>query len=155
MTDGYRRQVFPGAVLEQIEQAVRQCESRHAGQIRFVIEAALPWSALVAKQSARERAVETFALQRVWDTAHNNGVLIYVLLADRDVEIVADRGVAGGIVAADEWERCCRVMEEHFRAGRYEAGAIAGVEAVAAVLARHPPGARADANELPDRPVVL
>ncbi|MFA5940144.1 MAG: TPM domain-containing protein [Sinimarinibacterium sp.] len=155
MSDWQRRRAFPDAVLERIEQAVRECEGRHAGQIRFVVETALPWAAVWGDQPARERALELFAAQRVWDTEYNNGVLIYVLLADRDVEIVADRGVAGGIVAPGEWESCCRIMEEHFRAGRFEAGAIAGIDAVAAALARHPPGPRTAGNELSDRPVVL
>ena len=77
-----------------------------------------------------------------------------VLLADRDVEIVADRGVAGGVVSAAQWEACCQVMESRFRTGAFREGAIAGIEAVAAVLARHPPG-RAAGNELPDAPALL
>ncbi|MEQ1438345.1 TPM domain-containing protein [Fontimonas sp. SYSU GA230001] len=149
------RRRFGADTLAAIERAVRDCETRHAGEIRFAVEAALPLGNLWRGQAPRERAIDVFAQLRVWDTEHNNGVLIYVLLADRDVEIVADRGVAGGVVATDEWERCCRIMEDHFRAGRFREGAIAGIEAVADVLARHPPGPRSRANELPDRPVVL
>ncbi|SFF65148.1 TLP18.3, Psb32 and MOLO-1 founding protein of phosphatase [Fontimonas thermophila] len=153
--DWWLRRTFPPSALAAIERAIRACEERHAGEIRFVVETALPWAALRRGVTPRERALEVFALQGVWDTEHNNGVLIFVLLADRDVEIVADRGVAGGRVAAAEWEACCRVMEQHFREGRFLQGAIAGIEAVAEVLRRHPPGRKGPANELPDAPVVL
>jgi uncharacterized membrane protein len=148
------RRGFDVDTLAAIEQAVRRCEAQHSGQIRFAVEAALPLSALWRNQTPRERAVEVFSELRVWDTEHNNGVLIYLLLADHDVEIVADRGVAGGAVSQQEWDACCRVMEQHFRAGAFRAGAVAGIEAVAAVLARHPQGPRGT-NELPDAPAVL
>ena len=146
---------FPRAALQAIEQAVKRLEGRHPGEIRFAVEAALPIADVLAGVTPRERAIEVFSRLRVWDTEHNNGVLIYVLLADRDVEIVADRGVAGGRVAASEWEAVCRGMEQAFREGRFEAGAIAGLEAAAEVLARHPPGRPDVGNELPDAPVVL
>ncbi len=149
------RKRFDAATLSAIEQAVRDCESRHAGEIRFAVEAGLSLSALWHDQSPQDRAVEVFSELRVWDTEHNNGVLIYVLLADRDVEIVADRGVAGGAVPQAEWEACCRIMEAHFHGGRFREGAMAGVAAVAEVLARHPPGAPGRRNELPDKPVIL
>lgn len=148
------RRRFGNDALAAIESAVRRVEAQHAGQIRFAVEAGLSLPALWRDQGPRERAIEVFSELRVWDTEHNNGVLIYVLLADRDVEIVADRGIAGGIVPAGEWEACCRIMEQHFRAGAFGDGAVAGIEAVAAVLARHPPGRRAG-NELPDAPVLL
>ncbi|WP_028081735.1 TPM domain-containing protein [Solimonas soli] len=155
MSPWQTRRRFPPATREAITAAVRACEVRHPGEIRFAVEGALPLSRLCAGLSPRDRAVELFAQLRVWDTEHNNGVLIYVLLADRDVEIVADRGVGDARVPPDEWRACCRLMEEHFRAGRFEQGAVAGIEAVAAVLARYPP-ARPDAgNELPDAPVFL
>jgi uncharacterized membrane protein len=149
------QRVFPQRTLDAVEAAVRASEARHPGQIRFVVEGCLAPSSLWRGKTPRQRAVEVFSELRVWDTEHNNGVLVYVLLADRDVEIVADRGVARGRVAADEWEQCCRIMEAQFRDGRFEAGAIAGVEAVAAVLARHPAGARDADNPLPDAPTVL
>jgi hypothetical protein len=149
------RRLFPAAVLDAIERAVRDCESRHPGEIRFVIEGALPLADLFEGIHPRERAVELFSDLRVWDTEHNNGVLIYVLLADRDVEIVADRGVAGGRVPVTEWEACCRVIESHYKAGRFEAGSIAGIEAVAAVLARFPPDRPDVGNEMPNAPVLL
>jgi uncharacterized membrane protein len=149
------RRSFPARTLARIEQAIKDCEQRHAGQIRFAVEAALPAHRVRAGCTPRQRALEVFAQLGVWDTEHNNGVLVYVLLADRAVEIVADRGVAGGRVAAGEWQAACRLMEQHFRAGAFEPGAVAGIEAVAEVLARHPPGARGPGNELPDAPVLL
>lgn len=149
------RRSFDADTLAAIEQAVKACESRHAGEIRFAVEASLSPGALWRGQTPRERAIEVFSTLRVWDTEHNNGVLIYVLLADHDVEIIADRGVGQPRVPAAAWESCCRVMESHFRAGRFRDGAVAGVEAVATVLAGYPPN-RADAgNELPDAPAVL
>ncbi|MFT4047745.1 MAG: TPM domain-containing protein [Solimonas sp.] len=149
------RAIFPPSTRAAIEAAVRACESRHPGEIRFAVEAALPLSRLWAGVTPRRRAAELFAQLRVWDTEHNNGVLIYVLLAERGVEIVADRGVGDARVPPAEWQTCCRLIEDHFRAGRYEQGAVAGVEAVAAVLAKYPPARPDVGNELPDAPVFL
>lgn len=150
------RRSFPPQALAAIEQAVRACEARHAGEIRFAVETALDPVELWRGVQPRQRAEEAFARLRVWDTEHNNGVLIYLLLADHDVEIVADRGVAGARVPPAEWEQCCQVMEQHFRVGRFREGAVAGIEAVADVLARHgPPGPADVGNELPDRPALL
>jgi uncharacterized membrane protein len=148
------RRVFPAASLNSIEAAIRESEKTHGGQIRFAVESALHTGPLLRGQSARVRALEVFSGMRVWDTERNNGVLIYLLLADRDVEIVADRGIHARVGAA-EWERICRKMEAHFRAGRFEQGVIGGIRAVSAHLARHYPGDGTRANELPDSPVVL
>jgi uncharacterized membrane protein len=153
------RRQFPDSTLHAITDAVRSCESRHAGEIRFAVEASLHPAAVWRGVTARDRAVEVFSQLRVWDTAHNNGVLIYVLLADRTVEIVADRGVAGGVVAQEEWRAACAPIQQHFREGRFAEGSVAGVNAVADVLARHPPVVPDDGqnrtNELPDEPVLL
>lgn len=149
------RRSFDAATLAAIEQAVKACEARHPGEIRFAIEAALSPAALWRGTTPRERALQVFSELRVWDTEHNNGVLIYVLLADHDVEIIADRGVGEPRVPAARWEECCRVMEAHFRAGRFREGAIAGIEAVAEVLAGYPPNRPDAGNELPDAAVVL
>lgn len=145
---------FPRRTLEAIEDAIRASERTHRGQIRFAVEASLGLPALVAGVTPRRRALEVFAQLGVWDTEENNGVLIYVLLADRDVEIVADRGIARR-VPAQEWETICRRMEAAFRQGRFAEGALTGIEAVGALLARHFPPQGAAANELPDRPVLL
>jgi len=148
------RAAFPAGALRAIEQATKAAEARQSGEVRFVIEHSLPFRRLWRGVTPRARALEVFAQLGVWDTRDNNGVLIYLLLADRDVEIVADRGVGAGQVPQAEWEACCRAMEEHFRAGRFGEGAVAGIEAVAAVLARHPSGPDAG-DELPDRPALL
>ena len=149
------RRHFPAASLQRIEREIGTCEERHSGEIRFAVEAALHPAQLWRGLTPRQRAVEVFAQLRVWDTEHNNGVLIYLLLADRTVEIVADRGVAGGRIAEGEWDAVCRLMEKYFREGEFEDGVVAGIEAVADVLARYPPGAPRTANELPDAPVIL
>jgi uncharacterized membrane protein len=140
--------------MHAIEQAIRDSETMHSGEIRFAVEAALDVGPLLRNQSARERAIDVFSFLRVWDTDQNNGVLVYLLLADRDVEIVADRGIARH-VSSDEWERICRDMETAFREGRFEHGVLAGIRAVSAHLTRHYPGAGGRGDELPNAPVVL
>ena len=145
---------FPAATLDAIQRAVADCERRHRGEVAFVVEAELTTWQLWAEVGSRDRAREVFALHGVWNTEENNGVLVYVLLADRRVEIVADRGIDGRVSQA-EWEAICRMMEGHFRERRYQEGAIAGVEAVAALLERHFPAQGAGRNELGDRPVMI
>jgi uncharacterized membrane protein len=148
------RQHFNPSVLAEIEAATREVESRHSGEIRFVVEAALDGDELWRGLAPRARALQVFSHLGVWDTASNNGVLIYVLFADRDVEIVADRGIAARVSQA-EWEQVCREIEAHYRAGRFAQGSVAGVRAVGALLARHFPGQGADADELPNQPVLM
>jgi uncharacterized membrane protein len=118
------------------------------------IEAALPPSRVIKHHSPRERALEVFGALRVWDTEENCGVLVYLLLADRDVEIVADRGI-DRVVGDRAWQAICERMEEAFRAGRFADGVVAGVSEISALLARHFPREGAGANELSDRPVLL
>jgi uncharacterized membrane protein len=152
------RMLFPVTTLDAIEKAIARAERTHAGEIRFAIETALAPLHIINGMAPRARALEVFAHLRVWDTEHNNGVLIYVQVADRDVEIVADRGFEGRVSPAD-WAAVCRLMEEHFRAGRFEAGSIAGVDAIGSLLTRHfPPNLKAVSqshNQLPDRPTLL
>lgn len=152
-TDGEVAWAFPAGALNAIEAAIKASEAQHAGEIRFVVEAALDGAPLFKGQSPQDRAIEVFAQTRVWDTEHNNGLLIYLLLADHAVEIVADRGIHAE-VGADAWREVCQRMETAFRQSHYEAGVIAGVQAVTQHLARHFPAA-AGANELPDRPLLL
>src|SRR3954471_23085900 len=123
------RTAFPPRTLHAIEQAIKASEATHSGQIRFVVEGALDGAPLLRNQSARARALDLFSHLRIWDTGHNNGVLIYLLLADRDVEIVADRGIDGKVDTA-EWQRICSMMEAEFRKGQYEAGVLKGIAAV-------------------------
>ncbi len=152
------RMRFPNTTLDAIEKAIARVERAHAGEIRFAIETALPPLQVLQGVAPRARALEVFAHLRVWDTERNNGVLIYVQMADRNVEIVADRGFESRVKPA-EWEAVCRLMEEHFRLGRFEMGSVAGVEAVGTLLARHfPPQAAGSPplhNQLPDRPTLL
>ena len=146
---------FPRASLDAIERAVAEQEKRHRGELRVVIEGGLPIQVLVAGRTARERALEHFARLRVWDTEDNAGVLIYVLLADRRVEIVADRGIHAR-VGNTAWETICGAMQQEFAAGRFEAGALSGLAAVSDLLAQHfPARAGENPNELPDAPVVV
>ena len=148
------RRIFPPQVLAAIEQTIRAGEATHSGQVRFVVEGALDGAPLFRDQPARERALDIFSQLRIWDTAHNNGVLIYLLLADRDVEIVADRGIDAKVGAAG-WEKICAEMESNFRAGNFAGGVIKGIQAVSRQLATHFPRHRGGSNELPDTPVVI
>lgn len=152
-TDGAVKRAFAPTALNAIEVAIQASEATHAGEIRFVVEAALDGAPLLRGQSSRERALEVFAQARVWDTEDNNGLLIYLLLADHAVEIVADRGIHAR-VGADAWRQVCERMEAAFHQGDYEGGVIAGVQAVTVHLARHFP-ASANGNELPDRPLLI
>ena len=146
---------FPRATLAVIERAVTGQETRHRGELRVVIEGGLPLAALFAGRSARERALEHFARLRVWDTEDNAGVLIYLLLADRRVEIVADRGIHAR-VGETAWETICGEMQREFAAGRFEAGMLTGLAAVSDLLAQHFPATPGDnPNELPDAPVLV
>lgn len=148
------KRVFPLEVLDRIEQAIRQSETTHSGQVRFVVEGALDGRPLFRNQHARERALDVFSHLRIWDTAHNNGVLIYLLLADRDVEIIADRGIDAKVGAAG-WETICRAMEADFSSGDFERGVIDGIAAVSRELAKHYAPAGPHPNELPDKPGVM
>jgi uncharacterized membrane protein len=148
------RRIFPPQVLAIIEQAIKAGEATHSGQVRFVVEGALDGKPLFRDQPARERALDIFSQLRIWDTAHNNGVLIYLLLADRDVEIVADRGIDAKVGAAG-WQKICAGMEEDFKAGNFSGGVIRGIQAVSQQLAAHFPRRGKGPNELPDAPVVM
>jgi uncharacterized membrane protein len=146
---------FPASALAAIEAAVRAAEANHAGQIRVALEAALPAEDALLNRTPRDRALEVFAQLGVWDTQANNGVLIYVNIADRDMEIVADRGIHAK-AGSGAWETICQAMEAKFRAGDFPGGVIIGVGQVAEQLAAHfPRSGDSPANELPDAPVVL
>jgi uncharacterized membrane protein len=148
------KRCFPEPTLADIEAAISRTEHRHAGEIRFAIEVALePWEALRGRQP-RDRALEVFANLGVWDTQQNNGVLIYVLLADHDVEIVADRGY-NGRVDASEWSAVCETMKRTFGCEEFAGGAVAAVESVGRLIEPHFPLGEQDRNELPNRPALL
>jgi uncharacterized membrane protein len=142
----------------RIEARVSASEARHTGQIRVCIEAGLPISYLRRGATARERAVAMFGKLKVWDTEHNNGVLVYVLLAEHAIEIVADRGIDRHVDAA-AWDAIALQMKEPFRGGDFAAGLDRAIDAVDALLVRHFPRTSGDAsteypNELPDAPVL-
>jgi uncharacterized membrane protein len=139
--------------MAAIEQAIAAGEREHSGEVRFAAEAALDVPALFAGQSARERAIDVFSQLRVWDTAQNNGVLIYLLLADRDIEIVADRGL--NAVSSQDWQTICETMEGRLRQADFEQAIVAGIEAVSHLVARHFPPRAGDRNELADRPAIV
>jgi uncharacterized membrane protein len=140
--------------LSAIEQAIEVSETKHCGEIRVAIEVALDLGALWRLRSARERALEVFAELGIWDTVESNGVLIYVLIAERDVEIVADRGLDGR-VSNGEWGHVCTLIERELAAGRWRDGILVGIEAATTLLAREFPAAARNINERPNRPAVL
>jgi uncharacterized membrane protein len=148
------RRIFPPQALAEIERAIKAGEQTHSGQVRFAVEGALDGKPLFKNQPARERALDIFSQLRIWDTAHNNGVLIYLLLADRQVEIVADRGIDAKVGAAG-WERICTAMQADFKAGNFTGGVVKGIAAVSQQLAAHFPKHGAGPNELSDKPVVI
>jgi uncharacterized membrane protein len=140
--------------MAAIEQEIGAQERRHDGELRFAVEASLPLNDLVAGVTGRERAVELFSRLRVWDTERNTGVLVYLLLADRDVEIVADRGIHRAVGEAG-WAAICGEMREAFRRGEYQSGVIRGVQAISDHLAAHCPPRPENPDELSDRPVIV
>ena len=148
------RRAFPAKALQAIEEATRQSETLHRGQIRFAVEASMEWRPLWRGQTPRSRGREVFSMLGVWDTAENNGVLIYLLLADRHVEIVADRGVHER-AGSPAWEAICRRMEAAFRRGQFEAGVIDGIQAVTGILAREYPASSTMTDELPNQPAII
>ena len=150
---GTRRR-FTAEVLARVEASLKRIESLHAGELRFAIETAFDLPELWYEVTPRQRALQVFGHLGVWDTAGNNGVLIYVLMADHDVEIIADREIAARVPQA-EWNAVCREMESHFRAGRFAEGAESGIAAIGRLLGQHFPGHGRDRDELPNQPVML
>ncbi len=148
------RMAFPPRALRAIGRAIAEQERRHDGELRFAVEASLPFVDLVRGVSARARAVRLFSDLRVWDTEQNCGVLIYLLLADKRVEIVADRGIHRQ-VGETAWEAICGAMQQEFAQRRFQHGVVVGVQAVSDLLAAHYPPRSEKRDELPDRPVVL
>lgn len=154
MTPWRSRVCFSDATMDAIQREVAASEQRHRGEVRFVVEAELATSQLWANLSSRARAIEVFSTLQVWNTEENTGILIYVLLADHKVEVIADRGIQAKVREA-EWRAICEAMQAHFRAGRFEEGALSGVRAAADLLAAHFPALDTNANELPDSPIRM
>ncbi|PUE58558.1 hypothetical protein B9Z44_02465 [Limnohabitans curvus] len=153
-TDWQTRRAFSQKTLYAIENAIHESEQLHDGEIRFAIEGSLNSLHLLKGQSSRERAIEVFSQMRVWDTERNNGVLIYVLLADHAVEIVADRGIHAK-AGEKSWLTICQDMQSNFAKSEFEKGALKGIEALASVIGHHFPSKDKSANELSDAPVML
>ncbi len=147
---------FPPAAMERIAAAIDIGETCHTGEVCFAVESSLHWRDVLSGVQARARAEDAFGRLRVWDTAANNGVLIYLLLADHRIEIVADRGLAP-FVSAEQWRGVCLLMEGRLRAGEHADGVVAGIEAAGDLLAEHFPQepGMPDEDELPDQPVFL
>ncbi|MCF8199871.1 MAG: TPM domain-containing protein [Sulfuritalea sp.] len=148
------RRVFAGNDLAAIGAAIAASENSHRGELRFVVEGPLSLAQLWRGISARMRAVELFSQLGVWDTEENSGILIYVQLVDRRVEILADRGIAAR-VAQTEWDAICREMELDFRAGDWRNGALRALTRAGDLLGQHFPASHNNPNELPDTPLVL
>ena len=149
-----RSRQFSPATLEAIERAVAAGEKTHRGQVRFVVEAELSTGQLWAGITARQRAIDVFSLLRVWDTEENTGVMVYVLLADRKVEIVADRGIHRQ-VGDERWRAICKEIELCYRKDDFLNGSVNGIEKISAELAHCFPARGGEKNEQPDRPVVM
>jgi uncharacterized membrane protein len=143
---------FPEPALLRIEEVVTQAEAGTTGQIRVAIESHLPAIAAWSGYSARERSIDVFSQLRIWDTEHNNGVLIYLLMADKDVEIVADRHIHRAVGSA-VWDSICKRMETHFARSEFEQGVSSGAKEIGELLRTHFPGEAAK-NELPNRPYL-
>ncbi|MEZ0231530.1 MAG: TPM domain-containing protein [Methylophilaceae bacterium] len=148
------KRYFPQSALDRIEAAIRESERLHTGEIRFAVESDLHPLHVVQGKLPRHRAIELFSQLGVWDTAANNGVLIYLLLADHDVEIVADRGIHAHL-GTERWEEICHQMELQFKQGKFEAGILLGIAQISQELQRCFPASGDNPNELPDRPIVL
>jgi len=145
---------FPRAALKRIEAAIKQSEAVHRGELRFAVEAGLHLVPLLRGVTPRQRARQVFAQLNVWDTEHSSGVLIYVQLMDRRIEILADRGISAKVEQA-AWDAVCRRMEDAFRSRRFEQGVLDGIREITVLLGRHFPAHRVNPNELLDKPVVL
>ncbi|MCC5814490.1 MAG: TPM domain-containing protein [Leptospira sp.] len=148
------KKYFPAKSMERITAVISDSEKRHDAEIVFAIEPSIPPFAALKGYSARERSIDVFSNLRVWDTEANNGVMIYLLLADHDIEIVADRGV-NRLAGAEYWEDVCHKMEERFRKGEFLEGVIEGIETITKLLEVHYPKTKGNANELPNKPVIV
>ena len=160
------RRAIPSDMLKRLTQRVAASERRHSGEVRLCVEASLPASYLwrLGKRNpiralARQRAVMMFSKLRVWDTEHNNGVLIYLLLAEQAIEVVADRGIAKN-VSPGQWQNMVGHMSAAFKTGRYEEGLTEALAEISAVLMQHfainsSPGGPPNPNELPDNPLLM
>ena len=148
------KRAFPDATLQAIAEAITAGEQTHRGEVRLVVERALPFDCAWDGVTNRQRAIALFADCGVWDTEDNCGVLIYVNLAEHKVDIVADRGIDRKIDSAT-WQAVCRTMTDGFKQGRFHDASLAAIGQVNALLRQHFPAEGARPNELPDKPLML
>ena len=149
------RKTFPQATLDNIQTAIAAGEQNHLGEVCFAIEGGLPWFEAFTYTNARDRAEAAFARLRVWNTEGNTGVLIYILLAEHAIEIIADRGIAAK-VAPEQWRAICAELERACRDDKHADGTMAAIASIHALLAEHfPATGRSNPDELPNRPTIL
>lgn len=148
------RVLFPKAVLAGIEKAIKHSEHQHGGELRFAVENSLALAKVWRGMSARHRAIEVFSDLRVWDTEANSGVLIYLLLADREVHILADRGITQRVPQA-EWDAIAEVMQQEFKRGDFLRGSLQGIERITMLLSTHFPSGAGNRNELSNKPIIV
>jgi hypothetical protein len=146
------RRAFPKTSLNKIEEAIKSSESQHSGELRFALETTLPPILVWQGLTARQRATELFARLHVWDTEENTGVLIYLQLADREVHILADRGINKRVAQA-EWDAVARTMETYFRQRDFLGGSLEGIKRITTILASHFPAAAYNQDELANEPI--
>jgi uncharacterized membrane protein len=145
---------FPPDSLKRIEDAIAKSETQHFGEIRFIVESHLSFWEIVHNKTPKKRALEVFAKYHLWDTEQNNGVLIYLLLADHDFEILGDRGIHQHI-GDNGWQTISDEMEAMFRKGEFEMGVIFGIHQISKALVSHFPASGPNENELPNKTIVL
>lgn len=148
------RLLFSKSVLLDIEQAIQCSEQQHSAELRFVVENTLALSKVWRGMTAGQRALDLFSALRVWDTEQNSGVLIYLLLADRELHIVADRGIKKYVPQA-EWDAIAAGMQKEFQRGDFRHGSLQGIERMTQLLSAHFPPSADDQNELPNSPVII
>lgn len=153
-TSASGRRAFPNATLQAIEHAIADSERRHRAEVRLIVESSLTLREILRHTTSRQRALALFAQYGIWDTEDNCGVLVYINLADRKVEIVTDRGI-GKKVAHDQWQDICDAMTNGFKKGSYLQSTLDALGSINALLERHFPDDGSRLNQLPDRPLVL
>ena len=153
-TQWHTKKYFTATALCAIENEIAISEKQHSGEIRFVVEGALDGAPLFKNQSAHDRALDIFSQLRIWDTQDNNGLLIYLLLADHAVEIIADRGI-NAKVGRNEWQTICGIMQAEFARGNFQTGVCDAIKSITQHLVKHFPVSTNNENELPNEPVVM
>lgn len=153
-TSAGSRRAFPTAALNQIQKTIAKGETLHRAEVRLVIEPSLSIQDVLNGTSSRERALELFSLYDIWDTEENCGILIYIELADHQVEIVTDRGV-NRIISESEWQDICQTMTRGFASNSYGDAVIAALEKLNALLHVRFPDDGSSVNQLSDRPIIL